>query len=303
VKPALVILAAGIGSRYGGLKQLDKVGPGGAALMDYTIYDALKLGIGKVIIVVQRGTETEVREHLDEGAGSRVDITYVHQDLNAVPPGFVVTPGRTKPWGTGQAVLACAPHLKGPFIVANADDFYGRDALTSLDEFLERSAAKDDGLAHWAMVGYRLGDTLPPEGAVSRALCVQDIDGYLVGLEEVLAIQRVGLEARWRDAAHKPHKQPLDSLVSMNLWGFTRELTGHLEREFRAFLDENPDPKDEFYLPKAVFGALGTGNARVTVLSGGGRWCGMTSPEDREITAAMLGDLVKKGVYPEKLWD
>lgn len=302
MKPLLVVLAAGIGSRYGGLKQLDKVGPGGAALMDYTIYDALKLGIGRVVMVVQRRTEAEVREHLDKGAGRRVDITYVHQNLSAVPPGFVVTPGRTKPWGTGQAVLASAPHLNGPFIVANADDFYGREALTSLDEFLERPA-KDDGLAHWAMVGFRLGDTLPPEGAVSRALCVQDIDGYLVGLEEVLAIQRDGMEARWRDAAHKLHKQPLDSLVSMNLWGFTRELVGHLEREFRAFLDENPEPKDEFYLPKAVFGALGTGNARVTVLPGGGRWCGMTSPEDREITVAVLDGLVKKGVYPEKLWE
>jgi hypothetical protein len=297
----MVVLAAGIGSRYGGLKQIDKVGPGGAALMDYTIYDALKLGIGKVVMVVQRRAEAEVRKHIDEGAASKVDISYVYQEMSAMPPGFVVTPGRTKPWGTGQAVLAAAPHLKGPFIVANADDFYGRDALASLDEFLEKPT--DDGLAHWAMVGYRLGDTLPPEGMVSRALCVQDLDGYLVGLEEVLAVWREGPAAVWRDAAHKKHFQPLDSLVSMNLWGFTIELVGHLEREFRAFLDENPEPKDEFYLPKAVFGALSTGNARVTVLPGGGRWCGMTSPEDRDITVAVFEDLVKKGVYPENLWE
>jgi hypothetical protein len=301
VKPALVVLAAGIGSRYGGLKQIDAVGPGGAALMDYTIFDALKLGIEDVVMVVQRRAEAEVREHLDEGAGKNVDITYVHQDLNAVPQGFVVTPGRTKPWGTGQAVLSSAPHLNGPFIVANADDFYGREALAALDEFLEKPT--DDGLAHWAMVGYRLGDTLPPAGAVSRALCVQDIDGYLVGLEEVLAIERDGQEARWRDAEHTLHIQPLNSLVSMNLWGFSRELQGHLEREFRSFLDENPDPDDEFYLPKAVFGALSTGNARVTVLPGGGRWCGMTSPEDRENTVAVLRHLVNKGVYPENLWE
>jgi hypothetical protein len=301
VKPALVVLAAGIGSRYGGLKQIDAVGPGGAALMDYTIFDALKLGIEDVVMVVQRRAEAEVREHLDEGAGKNVDITYVHQDLNAVPQGFVVTPGRTKPWGTGQAVLSSAPHLNGPFIVANADDFYGREALAALDEFLEKPT--DDGLAHWAMVGYRLGDTLPPAGAVSRALCVQDIDGYLVGLEEVLAIERDGQEARWRDAEHTLHIQPLNSLVSMNLWGFSIELVGHLEREFRAFLDENPEPKDEFYLPKAVFGALRTGNARVTVLPGGGRWCGMTSPEDRENTVAVLRHLVNKGVYPENLWE
>jgi hypothetical protein len=269
--------------------------------MDYTIFDALKLGIEDVVMVVQRRAEAEVREHLDEGAGKNVDITYVHQDLNAVPQGFVVTPGRTKPWGTGQAVLSSAPHLNGPFIVANADDFYGREALAALDEFLEKPT--DDGLAHWAMVGYRLGDTLPPAGAVSRALCVQDIDGYLVGLEEVLAIERDGQEARWRDAEHTLHIQPLNSLVSMNLWGFSRELQGHLEREFRSFLDENPDPDDEFYLPKAVFGALSTGNARVTVLPGGGRWCGMTSPEDRENTVAVLRHLVNKGVYPENLWE
>lgn len=301
MKPALVVLAAGIGSRYGGLKQIDPVGPGGATLMDYTIYDALQSGIEDVVMVVQRRTEAEVREHVDKGAGSKVNITYVHQDLNAVPQGFVVTPGRTKPWGTGQAVLSSAPHLSGPFIVANADDFYGREALATLDHFLEKPT--DDGLAHWAMVGYRLGETLPPEGMVSRALCVQDLEGYLVGLEEVLAIWREGPAAVWRDAAHKKHFQPLDSLVSMNLWGFSKELLGHLEREFRAFLDENPEPKDEFYLPKAVFGALGTGNARVTVLPGGGRWCGMTSPEDREITVAVLEDLVDKGVYPANLWE
>ena len=300
MKPVLVVLAAGIGSRYGGLKQIDKVGPGGAALLDYTIYDALLSGIDDVVIVVQRRTEAEVREHVDEGAGTKVNITYVHQDLNALPLGFVLPPGRMKPWGTGQAVLSAAPHLDGPFIVANADDFYGREALESLENFLEKPA--DDGLAHWAMVGYRLGDTLPPAGAVSRALCVQDNEGYLVGLEEVLAIEREALDAVWHDESGKKHFQPLNSLVSMNLWGFSKELLHHLDRQFTVFLDEGPEPKDEFYLPKAVFGALSTGNARVTVLPGGGRWCGMTSPEDREITVGVLNDLVDRGVYPEKLW-
>lgn len=302
MKPTLVILAAGIGSRYGGLKQIDKVGPGEAALMDYTIYDALKMGIERVVMVVQRQSEAEVREHIDESAGSHVEVVYVHQELSAVPMGFVVTPGRSKPWGTGQALLAASSHLDGPFIVANADDFYGREALESLDEFLEKPPA-DDGLAHWAMVGYRLGDTMPPEGRVSRALCVQDIDGWLVGLEEVAAIWREEPAAVWRDAAHKKHFQPLDSLVSMNLWGFSRELLRHLEKGFRAFLDDDPTPADEYYLPKAVAFALSTGNARVSVLPKGGRWCGMTSPEDREITVNALRDLVDDGVYPENLWE
>jgi hypothetical protein len=300
MKPVLVILAAGIGSRYGGLKQIDKVGPGGAALLDYTIYDAVLSGIEDVVVVVQRQAEGEVRDHIDRGAGRKANVKYVHQDLNAVPMGFVVTPGRKKPWGTGQAVLSAASHLDDSFIVANADDFYGREAVASLENFLEKPVS--DGLAHWAMVGYRLGDTLPPAGAVSRALCVQDVEGCLVGLEEVLAIEREGIDAVWEDAIGTKHYQPLDSLVSMNLWGFTQELVQHLEREFKAFLEEHPDPKDEFYLPKAVFGALSTGNARVTVLPGGRRWCGMTSPEDREITVAVLRDLVDRGVYPKKLW-
>lgn len=300
MKPDLVILAAGIGSRYGGLKQLDTVGPGGATLMDYTIYDALQVGVEKVVMVVQRRTEEEVREHLDKGAGSKVKIEYVHQDLNSVPLGFVVTPGRSKPWGTGQALMAAAPKLEGPFIVANADDFYGREAIASLDEFLAKPSP--DGLAHWAMVGYRLGDTLPPEGEVSRALCVQDIDGYLVDLDEIPAIRRDGLEAVWEDSKGKVHYQPLQSLVSMNLWGFSNELLRHLEKGFISFLDNNPSVTDEYYLPKAVSFALGTGTARVTVLPKGGRWCGMTSPEDREITVAVLQELVDKGVYPANLW-
>jgi hypothetical protein len=302
VKPTLVILAAGIGSRYGGLKQLEKVGPGGATLMDYTIYDALRAGIGRVVVVVQRSTENQVREHITNGAGHRVDVSYVHQDLHAMPMGFVVTPGRTKPWGTGQALLAAAPQLEyGPFIVANADDFYGREAIAKLDAFLEKPSS--DGLAHWAMAGYRLGDTLPPAGAVSRALCVQDIDGWLVDLEEVPAIRRDDQMAVWEDAFHREHSQPLDSLVSMNLWGFTHELLRLLERGFVKFLDNNPSTKDEYYLPKGVAYALSTGNARVTVLPVGSRWCGLTSPEDREITVAVLRDLVEQGVYPEKLWE
>lgn len=301
MKPDLVILAAGIGSRYGGLKQLDTVGPGGATLMDYTIYDALQIGVEKVVMVVQRRTEDEVREHLDKGAGSKVKIEYVHQELNSVPLGFVVTPGRSKPWGTGHALMAAAPRLEGPFIVANADDYYGREAIASLDEFLAKPSP--DGLAHWAMVGYRLGDTLPPKGEVSRALCVQDIDGYLVDLDEIPAIKRDAHEAIWEDSNGKFHFQPLESLVSMNLWGFSNELLRHLEKGFISFLDNNPSVTDEYYLPKAVAYALDTGTARVSVLPKGGRWCGMTSPEDREITVTVLEELVEKGVYPANLWE
>ena len=301
MKPTLVVLAAGIGSRYGGLKQLEQVGHGGAALMDYTIYDALQIGIEKVVMVVQKRTEEEVRAHVDEGAGSKVEVVYVHQDLHAVPMGFVVTPGRSKPWGTGHALMAAAPKIEGNFIVANADDFYGREPMASLDEFLQKPSP--DGLAHWAMIGYRLGDTLPPEGNVSRAICVQDVDGWLVGLEEFPKVRRDGKEAVWEDAQGRVHFQAIDALVSMNLWGFTHELLRHLEKGFIKFLDNNPPVDDEYYLPKAVAYALGTGTARVTVLPTGGTWVGMTSKDDRHITVATLEAMVKKGIYPANLWE
>ena len=302
MRPTLIILAAGVGSRYGGLKQLEPVGPGGATLMDYTIFDAVHAGFTRVVIVVSREAEAEIREHMDRGAATRTEILYAYQELGALPEGFTVPEDRSKPWGTGQAVLTAAPYLDGPFVVANADDHYGREAIDALADFLAEPTPIS-GPVQWGMVGYRLADTLPASGSVSRALCLQDGDGWLVGLQEILAIQRNGDVARWQDADGVGHITPLDSLVSMNLWGFTPDLLGHLEDGFKEFLAAGPGPKDEFYLPVAVGEAVSAGTARVKVLPEGGRWCGMTSPEDRETTAAVLRDLVGQGVYPEKLWE
>jgi hypothetical protein len=187
-------------------------------------------------------------------------------------------------------------------VVANADDHYGREAVDALADFLAEPTPIS-GPVQWGMVGYRLAETLPASGSVSRALCLQDGDGWLVGLQEILAIQRNGDVARWQDANGVGHITPLDSLVSMNLWGFTPDLLGHLEDGFKEFLAAGPGPKDEFYLPVAVGEAVSAGTARVKVLPEGGRWCGMTSPEDRKTTAAVLMDLVGQGVYPEKLWE
>jgi hypothetical protein len=301
VKPALVILAAGVGSRYGGLKQLDPVGPGGSALMDYTMYDALQAGFGRVVLVIRRETEAEVRAHVDHQAGRHIEVVCAFQELDVLPEGNVVPDGRVKPWGTGQAVLAASPFLEGPFVVANADDFYGRRAIAALGSFLEEPASPET--SEWAMVGYRLGDTLPPSGSVSRALCMRDEDGMLTGLEEVVAIERVGDAACWKDEHGETRIVSLDGLVSMNLWGFTADLVGYLESGFRAFLAAQPDLRDEYYLPVAVGEAIRSRRARVRVLDEGGRWCGMTSPEDREITAGVLRDLVDAGEYPERLWD
>jgi hypothetical protein len=302
VKPTLLILAAGIGSRYGGLKQLDPVGPGGAALMDYTIYDALKADFGRVVLVVRRETEAEIRQHMDSGAGKHVDLAYAYQEVGALPDGVELPVDRTKPWGTGQAVLTAAPVLDGPFVAANADDYYGREAIVALGSFLEEPIPISGGV-QWAMVGYHLADTLPSSGSVSRALCLQDEDGWLVGLQEVLSIQRDGGVARWEDQDGVAHITPLDALVSMNLWGFTPDVLGHLEDGFREFLAAGPLVSDEYYLPVAVGEAINDGTARVKVLPEGGRWCGMTSRKDRETAATVLQGLVDQGVYPEKLWE
>ena len=302
MRPTLVVLAAGVGSRYGGLKQLEPVGPGGATLMDYTVFDALHAGFRRVVIVVSRETEADIREHMDRGAAARTEVLYAHQELGALPEGFTAPEDRSKPWGTGQAVLMAAPYLDGPFVIANADDHYGREAIDALADFLAEPTPFS-GPVQWGMVGYSLADTLPASGSVSRALCLQDGDGWLVGLQEILAIQRDGDVARWQDADGVGHIRPLDSLVSMNLWGFTPDLLGHLEDGFEEFLEAGPGPKDEFYLPVSVGEAVSAGTARVKVLPEGGRWCGMTSPEDRETTAAVLRELVGQGVYPETLWE
>ncbi len=301
MKPSLVILAAGVGSRYGGLKQLDPVGPGGAALMDYTMYDALQSGFGRVVLVIRRETEAEIRAHVEAGAARRLDVSYAYQELDMLPGGVVPPADRVKPWGTGHAMLMAAPFLNGPFVAANADDFYGRRAVAALGGFLAETAGENP--PHWAMVGYRLADTLPAKGAVSRALCVQDADGRLVRLQEILAIERTATGARWKDERGGAHIQPLGSLVSMNLWGFTPSLTAELEEGFGAFLEAGPGLKDEYYLPVAVGDAVNAGRAQVTVLDEGGRWCGMTSPEDRATTAEVLRELVNEGEYPEKLWE
>jgi hypothetical protein len=301
MKMTLVVLAAGVGSRYGGLKQLDPVGPGGATLMDYTIFDAVHAGFRRVVIVVSRETEAEIRKHMDGGAATRTEVLYARQELDALPEGFTRPDDRSKPWGTGQAVLMAAPFLDGPFVVANADDHYGREAIDALSGFLAEPTPIS-GLVQWGMVGYSLADTLPPSGSVSRALCLQDKDGWLAGLQEIMAIQRDGNVARWEGDGGVGHITPLDSLVSMNLWGFTPDLLGYLEDGFKEFLAAGPGPKDEFYLPVAVAESVKAGTAKVKVLAEGGKWCGMTSREDRKTTAAVLRELVGQGVYPEKLW-
>jgi len=290
----LVILAAGMGRRFGGLKQLTPVGPNGEAIMDYTIFDALRSGFDEVILVIRRETEDLIRAHGDAGFGKHIKVRYVFQDLAGIPDGYVPPSDRTKPWGTTQAVLTAAPLISGPFAVANADDFYGAPAIKVLGEFLGSSPSS------WAMVGFNVADTLPIEGAVSRGL-VQADRGFLQTIDEVHTVRRHPAGAIW-DAPDGPRIIPGSTLVSMNCWGFSREVLDELDRRFRQFLDRGPAPDEECYLPMAVGEAVAEGVARVAVLPVASRWCGMTSAVDLEAVKATMAELVNMGDYPGALW-
>ncbi|NIM00772.1 MAG: NTP transferase domain-containing protein [Acidobacteria bacterium] len=272
----LLILAAGMGRRFGGLKQLDLVGPARHTLMDYTVFDALRSGFDRVVLVIRRETESEMRSHVEWGFGRRAPVRYAFQTIDA-------TAGRSKPWGTAQAVLTARDLLTGPFAVVNADDFYGAPAIAEMGRHL--TADRRPG---WAMVGYPMIETLPAEGCVSRAL-VRVENGWMRSIEELHGVSRETLP----DA---------DARVSMNLWGFDLEFLEHLERGWQDFLAGEPGPDDEYPLPTAVGDIVATTPGRVRVLEAAGMWCGMTSAADGQEVRRVLAGLVAEGRYPERLW-
>jgi dTDP-glucose pyrophosphorylase len=300
-KPTLVILAAGLGSRYGGLKQLEPVGPGGATIMDYSIFDALRAGFGRIVFVIRAELEEAVRAAFGRRYEAQAPVAYAHQRLEDLPSGFTLPDGRTKPWGTGHAVLAAAGQVDGPFAVVNADDFYGAKAFAAIGEFLR--AATDSVVPTYAMVGYTLRDTLSDSGTVSRGLCRCASEGWLECITEVTGLARSG-----RDACHPgpdgtAQTVPGDTLVSMNIWGFQAAVFDQLRSGFRAFLAANPgNPKAEFYLPAAIQEAIRAGGARVRVLPAGAQWCGVTHPQDRADASEFIHGLVARGDYPAELW-
>lgn len=294
----LVILAAGIGHRFGGLKQLTPVGPSGETIMDYTVFDALRSGFDQIVLVIRKETEAAMTAHVDNGFGRHAAVTIVHQEVDSVPHGCTVPHGRTRPWGTGQAVLAAGSAVAGPFAVANADDYYGKSAVDALGRFLTTPLTSPPT---WAMVGFDLADTLPAEGSVSRGLVHAD-RGYLISIEEALAVRRHS-EGAVREAPEGPFVIPGSTPVSMNLWGFGSEIIGELEQKFRHFLEINPGLDREFFLPSSIGEAVTEGTARVIVLPARSRWCGITSAADLPLVKATLADLVADGVYPERLWE
>ena len=301
MKPTLVILAAGMGSRYGGLKQVDPVGPSGETIMDYSVFDAVRAGFDRVVFVIRRDFEEVFRTTIGAKYAGAVPVDYAFQSTDDLPPGFTVPAERAKPWGTAHAIRAARGVVQAPFAAINADDFYGRDAFQRLAEFLTqpRAAARP----RFAMVGYRLGQTLSEHGSVARGVCDVDAAGRLVTVTEMTKIVRVAGGAENREDPARPVALTGAERVSMNLWGFTPELFTALEARFPAWLAAHAqNPKAEWYIPFVVDELVGEGAAEVQVLPTESAWFGVTYREDKPLVVAAVQRLVQAGEYPAKLW-
>ena len=303
MKPTLVVLAAGMGSRYGGLKQVDPVGPSGEAILDYSVFDAERAGFGKVVFIIRKDFETEFREKVGAKYEGVLPVEYCFQDIHDLPAPFTVPEGRTKPWGTAHAIRAAREVVKEPFAAINADDFYGRDAFAKLAAFLSnpQPAGADPARFHFAMVGYKLDLTLSDNGSVARGICKVE-DGKLTSVTEMTKLVRVPGGAENREDEANPVKLTGEERVSMNLWGFTPELFAALETRFPAWLEKNGTaPKSEWYIPFVVDELIHEGKADVAVLPTDSNWFGVTYREDKPFVTAEIGKLVAAGEYPVKL--
>jgi hypothetical protein len=294
-------LAAGIGSRYGGLKQMEPVGPGGEAVLDYSVFDAKRAGFGKFIFVIRHAIDQDFREVFGRRFAGQVAVEYAYQELDMVPQGHYASPERKKPWGTGHAVLCAASCLDRPFAVINADDFYGAESFRVLAQFLTQS--KPSTPEEYAMVGFQLDRTLSEHGTVARGLCKTDSAGLLASVEELTAIERQAAGARNKEADGSYRPLTGKEIVSMNCWGFSPGALVGLRRLFGSFLDRNQaELKAEFYLPTAVNTLIQEGQARVKVLPTSSHWFGVTYREDRAVVVDSIRSLVRAGHYPERLW-
>ncbi len=300
----LLVMAAGIGSRYGGLKQIDPVGPNGEIVVDYSVYDALRAGFDKVVFVIRREIESAFRERIGRTIESRVETAYVLQELDRLPPGFTLPAGRTKPWGTGHAILCARDSVDTPFAAINADDFYGRTAFTALSGHL-RTARDFGGVYDYAMVGYVLENTLSEHGHVARGVCASGPDRCLIDIRERERVRRFPDGVKYAANGGDWIGIPAGSVVSMNVWGFTTGLFGELESRFPAFLRASAANilKAEFLIPEVVGSLVREGKARVRILPTGERWFGVTYPEDRPRVQAAIREIVARGIYPENLWE
>lgn len=304
-KPTLVILAAGMGSRYGGLKQIDPVDDRGHKIIDFSIYDAVRAGFGKVVFIIKKENEKDFRECVGDAVSRHIEVEYVFQELSRVPEGFAIPEGRVKPWGTAHAILCCKDVVKEPFAVINADDYYGRSAYEELYRFL--TTHEDDEKYRYAMVGYKLENTVTDNGHVARGLCTTNEAGELIGVHERTRIEkRDGGIAYSEDEGKSWVPVAGDTLVSMNMWGFTRSFLDEIRDGFAAFLEEgiasNP-MKCEYFLPSVVTRLLEENKAAVAVLASSDKWYGVTYKEDKPVVVAAIKRMKEKGLYPERLWE
>lgn len=304
-KPVLVVMAAGMGSRYGGLKQIDPVDAQGHIIMDFSIYDAVKAGFEKVVFIIKKANEVDFKAAIGDRLSKVIDVEYVFQDLQNIPEGYEVPADRVKPWGTGHAILSCLDVVDAPFAVINADDYYGSHAFKMIYDYL--TTHEDDDKYRYTMVGYVLENTLTENGHVARGVCVTDENGYLQKINERTHIEkRENGTAYTEDDGQTWNVIPEGSTVSMNMWGFTPSILGELKDRFSKFLDENLEKnplKCEYFLPFVVDELLNEGKATVQVLKSLDKWYGVTYKEDKPVVVAAIQSLKDSGLYPEKLWE
>jgi UTP-glucose-1-phosphate uridylyltransferase len=300
IKPTLLILAAGMGSRYGSMKQTEQFGPSGETITDYSIYDALNTGFGKIVFVISPAMEEEFTTSYIKKFPANVQVDYVIQSVNTIPGGFDISPERKKPWGTAHAVLMAADKIKEPFAVINADDFYGRGAYRIVSDYLTQT--KESGIFEYCMAGYRIRRTLSNYGTVSRGICGVDENGYLTEMTERTKIIDTPGGIVYLDEDCEV-LLPENALVSMNLFGFTPSIFAVLDKYFKDFLQKNGmDPKAEFFIPLVADRVIKEGLARIKVLETDEQWFGVTYKEDRPHVLAMINKLVSSGVYPDNIW-
>ncbi len=299
MKPTLLILAAGMGSRYGGLKQIEPIGPNGETILEYSIFDAIRAGFGKVVFVIRKSFADDFKSRFVDKLDGKIAVEYVYQELDKLPEGYSLPEGREKPWGTGHAILMAKEVINEPFAAINADDFYGRESFQVAADFLNKQAARNK----YSMVGYQLKNTLSEFGTVSRGICKIDPESNLVEITERHGIARTGTEISFKDEAGGSIAVDENTPASMNFWGFHPSLFEHLENQFKSFLDEKIDqPKSEFYIPSVVFNLIESGHIQAKVLQADSPWFGVTYPEDKAFVVEQIKHLTDKGVYPKKLW-
>lgn len=304
-KPILVVMAAGMGSRYGGLKQIDPVGNHGQIIIDYSIYDARRAGFETVVFIIKREIEQAFKQAIGDRLSRIMDVRYAYQELSDLPTGYQVPEGRTKPWGTSHAILAARDVIDAPFAVINADDYYGPEAFKEIYNYL--SAHEDDDKYRFAMVGYLLKNTVTENGSVARGICVENADGTLASVTERTKIETFagGIHFTEDDGATWVDVNP-ESVVSMNLWGFSQNFIAEAQARFAAFLDQalqtNP-MKAEYFLPSVVSQLIEEGKATVQVLRSGDKWYGVTYKEDKPVVMQAIAEKTASGLYPDNLWE